>query len=427
MPSGAPAWATDAYERGDLVYFDISQFPDIEDKFDHIRDYIMAIADDLDNGDHEAKIKATKEIDNFIKAQSFALLVKRSNDYFKGGVGDKTDLSGLEYMFDGIPGFKWYRLATDAACRREGPILQNCIGRVYTPSSKPKDLIFILKSDKGDSHVAIRINNKSLQEVKGKNNRPPISLYMKSVVIFFSKYKEVSIDSVANNNDISNAGYIYDIDTSKFLTLTEYAKRIFANNIREVATYKGKPVMEIRLNNAAEQHAIQKIFAKLFYHLRVYYGLEFDQILYVPKTNLAVITKTGKILAYTKAGMEFILENAKMDNNADFVLFLYKNKLVTNIDKFTSSSLRDHDTVVTDIDDGSGEITTEFQHICQNAIEQSFTKTANIYELPTDTYTTANLISYADMQFEPTRLFLTLKKPKYRSPTHQKYILGAVS
>lgn len=425
LPSGAPAWATDAYERGDLVYFDISQFPDIEDKFDHIRDYIMAIADDLDNGDHEAKIKAMKEIDNFIKAQNFALLVKRSNDYFKGGVGDKNDLSGLEYMFDGIPGFKWYRLATDAACRREGPILQNCIGKIYTPSSKPKDLIFILKSDKGDSHVAIRINNKSLQEVKGKNNKPPISLYMKSVVIFFSKYKDVSIDTVVNNNDISNAGYVYDIDTSKFLTLTEYAKRIFANNVREVTTFKGKPVIEIRLNTVAEQHAIQKIFTNLFNYLRVY-GLEFDQILYVPKTNLAVIAKTGKVLDYTKAGMEFILENAKMDNNADFVLFLYKNKLVTNIDKFTSSSLRDHDTVVTDIDDGSGEITTEFQHICQNAIEQSFTKTANIYELPTDTYTTANLISYADMQFEPTRLFLTLKKPKYRSPTYQKYILGAV-
>lgn len=426
LPNEAPTWAIDAYERGDLVYFNISQFPDIEDKFDHIRDYIMAIADDLDNGDQNAKLKATKEIDNFIKAQNFALLVKRSNDYFKSGVGDKNDLSGLEYLFDGIPGFKWYRLATDAACRREGPILQNCIGKIYTPSSKPKDLIFILKSEKGDSHVAIRINNRSLQEVKGKNNRPPISLYMKSVVIFFSKYKDVSIDSIANNNDISNAGYVYDTDTSKFLTLTEYAKRIFANNVREVATFKGKPIIEIRLNNASEQHTIQKIFTKFFNHLRVY-GLEFDQILYVPKTNLAVITKNGKVVEYTKAEMEFILENAKMDNNADFVVFLYKNKLVTNIDKFTSSSLREHDTIAsTDIDDRSGEITTEFQHICQDAIEQSFTKTANVYELPTDTNTTANLLSYADIPFHPKRLFLTLKKHKYRSKANPTYILGAV-
>lgn len=425
LPNEAPTWAIDAYERGDLVYFNISQFPDIEDKFDHIRDYIMAIADDLDNGDQNAKLKATKEIENFIKAQNFALLVKRSNDYFKSSVGDKNDLSGLEYLFDGIPGFKWYRLATDAACRREGPILQNCIGRIYTPSSKPKDLIFILKSEKGDSHVAIRINNRSLQEVKGKNNRPPISLYMKSVVIFFSKYKDVSINSIANNNDISNAGYVYDTDTSKFLTLTEYAKRIFANNVREVASFKGKPIMEIRLNNTSEQHTIQKIFTNLFNHLRVY-GLEFDQILYVPKTNLAVVAKNGKVVDYTKAGMEFILENAKMDNNADFVLFLYRNKLITNIDRFTSSSLKDHDTVVTDIDDGSGEITTDFQHICQNAVEQSFTKTANVYELPTDTNTTANLLSYADIPFHPERLFLTLKKHKYRSKTNQQYILGAV-
>ena len=225
LPAGAPEWAQKAMAEKDLFAFK----PDdqLKDACEHLTHYVIALEQDsAQTEDRNKQVNANKELQAFPKAESLEMLAQKSQDYFKAGAkDDQKSTEGMKQIFE-IKGFKWYKLEDAAAFRREGKVLQNCIGSMYT-AEKCKQAgtsILILRTPKNQTVVATRIHNgdNQLQEMKGKNNKPPIPIYMPPVAGLINKFK---LDlSRGARNDVLNAGYFYH--EGKLLTRPQAMKQM---------------------------------------------------------------------------------------------------------------------------------------------------------------------------------------------------------
>lgn len=227
VPPNAPEWAIQAVQTGQLMVF----IPDetLNDKVQHIVHYLSAAEQDSQQqANNDQRVFAIGELKGFSKIGTFDLIEAKANEYFKRGTRNvKRDISGMEQVFDAGDGYVWYELKDAAAYQREGKILQNCIGKFYTPemARKTHDIIFVLRDAKDNSVVAARIHGQApgyvLQEVKGKQNKPPVDEYMPPTIKFVNKMKFQISD--AAKRDLINAGYFY-ID-NEFMDRTTAIKK----------------------------------------------------------------------------------------------------------------------------------------------------------------------------------------------------------
>lgn len=205
LPSNAPDWAQQALAAGQLMYF--APTDELEGAIEHISHYVAALENDEKGNDPNKKANATRELAGVTKAENLDLLVTKSNEYFTRGtknVGSSNE--GSTPIFDGQNGYSWFRLDTIDAYKREGKVLQNCIGTHWTPSKA--DRIYVMKGSTGDTNVAIRTDtSNTIQEVKGKNNKPPVSRYMPAVAELINHMKWKVQGNGAH--DIARAGYIF--------------------------------------------------------------------------------------------------------------------------------------------------------------------------------------------------------------------------
>lgn len=205
VPNDAPDWARAAAEQGQLVYF--TPTVELDGQIEHITHYVAALETDQNGDDPNKKAVAIRELGGVAKAETLSLLIQKSNEYFaRGSKRAMGSIEGTTHIFDGANGYSWYRLDTLDAYKREGKILQNCIGTHWTPSRA--DRVYVMKGSNGDTNVAVRTDtNNEIQEAKGKNNKPPVARYMPAVaeLINHMKWKV----SQYGMSDITNAGYVF--------------------------------------------------------------------------------------------------------------------------------------------------------------------------------------------------------------------------
>jgi len=235
LPADAPEWAQKAAATGDLFYFQPT--PELKDHMDHLSHYVAGLEADMTGNNPDAKAYANREFQGFMKAENLETLVKKSNEYFKRGSKKAgRDIEGMTKLMDVDGGFSWWKLDTQAAYAREGKALQNCIGSHWTKAKTDQGgySIVVMKNHNMESVVAARISNKSnaLDEMKGKNNKPPIPKYMPGVQALMNKFK---LD--ANRGalyDIKRAGYYYQ--DQKLYTKAQAARDLVqANPITKIS------------------------------------------------------------------------------------------------------------------------------------------------------------------------------------------------
>lgn len=209
LPPNAPAWAQQALEKGDLVFFQASD--ELKDNVENLSHYVASLEQDIAGTDANAKAVATREFQGFAKAETLDLLIDKVQEYFSRGAEkqEANDAEGMKAVLEAPGGYVWYRLEEPKAFYREGKTLQNCIGRNYTAENTraTNTVIYVLRDSSNSSIVATRIMNNEMQEVKGKNNQPPIPRYMPAVQKLINTFN-ITLAS-GGQNDVGNSGYYY--------------------------------------------------------------------------------------------------------------------------------------------------------------------------------------------------------------------------
>ena len=233
----------------DSVYFQPTD--ELNDKMAHVSHYLVALRQDSqDTADNNKKVFAEREINGFPKIGDLDTIVKKSEEYFKRGSGKKQEgpsEEGMTMIADVGGGDRWFILQSNEAFRREGKTLQNCIGGMYTLAKSKQQgySIIVMRTSDNDTVVAARIINKSnsIDEMKGKNNKPPIDRYMGGVLkLFRTKKLKLKIGNSAVN-DFRRSGYFY-IDNELY-TRNEAVKKYVKT--RDIAELDGKQLIQISM------------------------------------------------------------------------------------------------------------------------------------------------------------------------------------
>lgn len=208
VPPNAPDWAQQAASTGELFAFVPDE--DLNDAISNIAHYVQAAFTDINNADNNIAIRAKQEIAAIPKMPNLDTLYQKANQYFNKKVKKEAaeNTEGMEEVIQ-YAGWIWYKLLTTEAYVREGNIIQNCIGKHWTKDKCDRErmTIYVLRSNKNDSVVAIRIyGDNDIKEIKGKNNKPPIPKYM-TYVFSIVKDTNLVISDPAAKRDLRNAGY----------------------------------------------------------------------------------------------------------------------------------------------------------------------------------------------------------------------------
>lgn len=248
LPANAPDWAKKAMDDGQLMYFKPTQ--ELDNNMEHLVHYVAAIEQDLQDQNKEKQVLAQRELAGFNKAESLDIIVTKSNEYFKRG-SKKAGRSeeGTKEILDSGDGYRWLLLLDAEAYKREGKTLQNCIGSIWTREKAKREgkEIVVLRGPSNDSHVAARIDNRShaIEEMKGKNNAPPIDKYMPYVIHFVNNMK-LTLGGGAVY-DFQRAGYMYINDKlySREDAIKEFIK---TSKVNDVAG--GKVLVKVNLSGS---------------------------------------------------------------------------------------------------------------------------------------------------------------------------------
>jgi hypothetical protein len=267
LPPGAPPWAQDALRKKELVYF--KPEAELDQTLEHMTHYVAALENDSKSEDNDVKVFANREIAGFPKAESLDLLAKKSQEYFKRGtkkVGRSEE--GLAQIHDHGDGFKWFIIKSSEALKREGKVLQNCIGSYYTPQSLERsgEAIVVMRKPNGESVVAARIANKEneVKEMKGKNNKAPVEKYMQYVIDFVNKFKLGLSSSAAH--DFRRGGYFYI--EGKMYTRQEAIKAFVSKDT--IAKFPDGNVL-VRVKTESQDELVKEIFRDLYPDLQLGY------------------------------------------------------------------------------------------------------------------------------------------------------------
>ncbi len=266
LPDDAPDWAKEALQKGELVYF--KSHPTLDQTMEHMTHYLSAIEQALEGDNNDEKTVANRELQGFPKAESLDVLEKKSQEYFKrGSKKAASSEEGMTEIMDPGDNYKWFLLKTADAYRRAGKVLQNCIGSYWTREKAKKQgmEIVVLRGPQG-FHVAARINNKdhTIEEMKGKNNRPPVDKYMAPVIKFVNKMK-LGLARGAES-DFKNAGYFY-ID-GKLYSRPAVIKK-FVSKDEMGKTENGDTLVQI---NAGNSMIAEELFGDVYPEFRRHLG-----------------------------------------------------------------------------------------------------------------------------------------------------------
>lgn len=119
----------------------------------------------------------------------------------------------------------WYKLRTSKCVEYEGAMMGHCVGGYGDAVESGKTLIYSLRDKNNEPHVTIELAPQqtaasiSLEQIKGKENEPPVAKYREQVIDFLKKiyltYDDVHLEGDSENDlfglSIINQGDRLDI------------------------------------------------------------------------------------------------------------------------------------------------------------------------------------------------------------------------
>lgn len=303
MKDAAPEWAIDASQTGDLYVFGLD--PSRESEINHLLDWFNVLAQDsaleIDNADPQwnKKVFATKELSSLPKVK-YDDAVEKSNKYFqmfrpkvKGQLEDKN----VMMTFD--DGYVWKEITTQKEAKIVGQDLQNCLGTVISPAENDK--IFVLSSSNNKCSVAMSVfvdgNLNTVEEIKGKNNKPPIN-YKKYVLAFLNKFKFDATDS----RDLRTLGYIQASSAEQITTVGEYLKSLPSEDIGD-----GITLTKMNRDGAEAVGVVEEYYYGAKYNFVLLFTFD-DNTVQVKTTKKAVVGGLAEILKLPEERKNQIIE-----------------------------------------------------------------------------------------------------------------------
>ena len=211
LPDGSPEWATQAMDRGDLYQASVNT--EKRNQINQILHWLEDIIATSKSSENATDRHDAQQQLNSLSRMTMSQMLDQEQQWFARHQDQiKGETTGMHKILDAGNGYAWWQLDDQTAFEREGRVLANCIGSHYTADNTEKtgETISILKNNQLESVVAMRYkpHTNRMEEVKGKNNRPPIAAYMPYVNVLLEKLNLVP--SHNGLNDLRNSGYTWD-------------------------------------------------------------------------------------------------------------------------------------------------------------------------------------------------------------------------
>lgn len=212
LPPNSPAWAQRAVERGDKL-FSFEPNPDVMDQYYHLVDWLNALDENTQIYKNLSRLSvpdAEKFAQEWLKNQ-----IKKSSE--------QEDEKGIIDVMKLPNGFKWVDLTTAACLSREGKLMGHCVGS-YGNQIQSGTKIYSLRDYQNVPHATLSvIQNQYIDQVKGKQNRPPDKKYQNLTIEFLN---HLGLPPREHNTDIDRMGLVYDSQTKKYTSVLTASKLV---------------------------------------------------------------------------------------------------------------------------------------------------------------------------------------------------------
>lgn len=208
-PDKFPKWLVEKASTQDIYSVDVGSLL----RFSHVVDYLNTLTSNVTNMSVEEAVKQTAKWD--------ADLRKRKEDVSreKKTIAEET---GVTVVYRLPNGYSFVSVDSKDALKREGDLMGHCVGGAgyYKQVKSGATKIYSLRDTNNKPHVTIEYNvrNKKIEQIKGKENEPPVKKYRPAVLKFISDNPKLPVHAV-DSKDLSEMGWLFDEETSKFIDL----------------------------------------------------------------------------------------------------------------------------------------------------------------------------------------------------------------
>lgn len=234
IPKNSPEWLEDAIARGDdlrVFYPPQHMVPALE----HLVDYFNWLSRENDPVmvSRDRLVKVTVE-----------QALKKAHDWTEREAkrAQNTEVKDMKLVKQ-VGTFAWLEPQTIKALKRDGAILHQCTANgVYDLEFKNKSMRFLLLHDKGGTpHVCISFHMsgdeiKSLDQVKGKQNLPPVGRY---ATLCADLFNELDIPNLNHNGDVQRMGLVRN-EEGKLVAASQAATSKLVFRIGNVRVYESE-------------------------------------------------------------------------------------------------------------------------------------------------------------------------------------------
>jgi len=171
---------------------------------------------------------APKRLMKMSVVQALSNTEKWNNALMKKGKMFDEVLNEDIKIIDEFKGFTFVEILSKRSFEREGKLMQNCVSSYFD-----RDCTIISMRDKKNMpHATLELNNKTLDQVKGKQNKSVTEKYQDVIIDFMEKHK-YNIRS----QELSNIGYV---------DLNDFEKEFISKNFPEYNIRKFGDVSAIK-------------------------------------------------------------------------------------------------------------------------------------------------------------------------------------
>lgn len=169
VPPNAEEWLKQAIERGDDVV-NVSLSEKLRNLIDHIVDFLN------DYEQRTGKTQINMSVDD-AQAAAKAWVVEMNKQV---EISKEKEETGISVIFEFPDGHRWVSVESDAALGREGKRMGHCVGSYASEVKSGQIYIWSLRDSNNLPHATLEFStkSKSIFQLKGKRNAPPIAKYV---------------------------------------------------------------------------------------------------------------------------------------------------------------------------------------------------------------------------------------------------------
>jgi len=199
LSKNAPPWMAARMDSGVALYrFDAN--PAVTNKLNHVCDWLNSLTDfasqtDVSNPKKDELRREAKTLLSRLDRIGFQTSFEHADRWFAAvnkaaseGADEEKDPTNVVPVIKGERGV-WVELKSQAALTREGSLMGHCVGGGGYDVEHGAVRIFSLRDARNVPHVTVEISHGTVQQVKGKENKPPIAKYTNDVITLLNTIK----------------------------------------------------------------------------------------------------------------------------------------------------------------------------------------------------------------------------------------------